>query len=106
MPASTLEAIFAAQLALAPSQIIPETMASALTRGVGDRFQVCALQIGNAAARSTARADGPAVGGQPPYTGLFVDRNQVGEGQCAAESLIGCPSSLAYSMTGTETVMP
>ena len=62
-----------------------------IDKGVGDRFQVCALQIGNAAARSTARADGPAVGGQPPYTGLLVDRNQVGEGQCAAESLIGCP---------------
>lgn len=77
-----------------------------IDKGVGDRFQVCALQIGNAAARSTTRADGPAVGGQPPYTGLLVDSNQVGEGQCAAESLIGCPSSLAYSMTGTETVMP
>ena len=58
---------------------------------MGDRFQVCALQVGNAAARSTARADGPAVGGQPANTGLLVDRNQVGEGQGAAESLIGGP---------------
>ena len=30
-----------------------------IDKGWGDRFQVCALQIGNAAARSTARADGP-----------------------------------------------
>ena len=32
MPASTLEAILAAQLGLAPSQMMPETMASELTR--------------------------------------------------------------------------
>ena len=65
IPASTEEAIFAAQEGLAPSQIMPDTMAKRVDKRMIDRFQITALQISDAAAGRTAGAHRAAISGQP-----------------------------------------
>src|SRR5699024_9839807 len=58
-------------------------------QGVGDGFVVRTLEVGDAAARRTAGADGAAVGRQPADAALFVNGDQVGDRQSPVQLVLG-----------------
>ena len=88
MPASTAAAILAAQELGAVAHHAGDHRQCVHHR-VGDLLIAAPVQIGDPRPRSTAGADGPAVGGEAADAGLLVDGDKVGNGQRAVELLAG-----------------
>ena len=56
-----------------------------IDNGMRNLARLAAIEIGDAGARAAARAGGPAISGKTADAGLQMDRDQVGNHQCAIE---------------------
>ena len=74
--------------------------------GAADGVVVAAVQVGDARAAAAGRAHRAAEGAQPADAPLLQQGGQVAQHQRPVQGFLGGSQILAYTMMGTEQVMP